>query len=107
MFAHASAVFLQEGLPLFIRMGIHIADEGSERRLRIDDDIFLVGVVQHHTGSHTVVRIIVAYYLPLRIPHHILHIVFQSFGEPELIQQVVELHLTEVALHLWTGLEGP
>ena len=61
--------------------------------------------MQHHVGAHHVVGVVVAYHVAFGVAHGVLHVILNTLCKSELVEKVVELHLSEIALNLWACLK--
>ena len=105
MAANALNMLVESLAALVVGLGVYIIDKGSKRRLRVDYHVLMVGIMQHHVGAHHVVGVVVVYHVALCVAHGVLHVILNALGKPELIEKVVELHLSEIALNLWACLK--
>lgn len=83
--------------PLLLRVGRGVTHEGRERDFRVDDDVLLLGQVQHHVGPQVA---------PLLVLDVVLRLVVDALREGRTVEDRFEQHLAPVALHLRIAFQG-
>ena len=82
---------------LLLVFGRRVVDECRERDFGVDDDVLLLGQVQHHVGPQ------VASFGILDI---VLRFVVDAFQQRRIVQNGLQQHFAPVALHLGVAFEG-
>ena len=96
MLPYGGDVCREGAAPLLVGLGRGIGHESRQRDLRIDDDLFLFGEVQHDVGPQVA---------PLLVLDVVLRLVMDPLGEGRVVEDRFEQHLAPVALHLRIALQ--